>query len=331
MGLGPVEVRVPRVAQVPGELAPQGYHSGVVQRYQRASQTTQRLFARLYLEGLATGDFEPVFRELVGETTALSANTVVRLKEHWGQEYRDWQRRPLGQHRYAYIWADGIYLAAGTEQEKTALLRVLGAREDGEKELIAMAPGYRESTESWAEALRDLRDRGLAPPLLAVGDGALGLWAALDQVFPNTEHQRCWNHRVLNVRSKLPKRLQAEVRGRLREMTESETQALCEERRDAYVAELRSEGQGAAAETVLRDWEDFATFYLSQRTLGAPANQQPHRVHLQRGKTADRRGQAYTLPGECPLPGVQDGGAPQRKLADVERRREPDGPGLGGM
>ena len=160
-----------------------------------------------------------------------------------------------------YIWADGIYLAAGTEQEKTALLCVLGAREDGEKELIAMAPGYRESTESWAEALRDLRDRGLAPPLLAVGDGALGLWAALDQVFPNTEHQRCWNHRVLNVRSKLPKRLQAEVRGRLREMTESETQALCEERRDAYVAELRSEGQGAAAETVLRDWEDFATFY----------------------------------------------------------------------
>ena len=122
------------------------------------------------------------------ERPRLSANTVVRLKEHWGQEYRDWQRRPLGQHRYAYIWADGIYLAAGTEQEKTALLCVLGAREDGEKELIAMAPGYRESTESWAEALRDLRDRGLAPPLLAVGDGALGLWAALDQVFPNTEH-----------------------------------------------------------------------------------------------------------------------------------------------
>ena len=109
--------------------------------------------------------------------------------------------------------------------------------------------------------MRDLRDRGLAPPLLAVGDGALGLWAALDQVFPATEHQRCWNHRVLNVRSKLPKRLQAEVRGRLREMTESETQALCEERREAYVAGLRSKGQGAAAETVLRDWEDFVTFY----------------------------------------------------------------------
>ena len=200
VGLGPVAVRVPRVAQVPREVAPQGYHSGVVQRYQRASQTTQRLFARLYLEGLATGDFEPVFRELVGETTALSANTVVRLKEHWGGEYEAWRQRPLGEHRYAYIWADGVYLSAGAEQEKTALLCVLGAREDGEKELLAMAPGYRESTESWAG---DAGPRGLAPPLLAVGDGALGLWAALDQVFPATEHQRL--DRALNV--SLPKRL----------------------------------------------------------------------------------------------------------------------------
>ena len=122
VGLGPVAVRVPRVAQVPREVAPQGYHSGVVQRYQRASQTTQRLFARLYLEGLATGDFEPVFRELVGETTALSANTVVRLKEHWGGEYEAWCQRPLGEHRYAYIWADGVYLSAGAEQEEDGAL-----------------------------------------------------------------------------------------------------------------------------------------------------------------------------------------------------------------
>ena len=202
-----------------------------------------------------------MFRELVGETTALSANAVVRLKDHWGQEYQDWRERPLGTPRYAYIWADGVYLAAGTEKEKTALLCILGAREDGEKELLAMESGYRESTESWAEVLRDLRDRGLAPPLLAVGDGALGLWAALRQVFPTTEHQRCWNHRVLNVQSKLPQRLQAEARRRLREMAEAETQALGEERRDDYVAELRSLGQGAAVETVQRDWEDFVTFY----------------------------------------------------------------------
>ena len=113
VSLGPVAVRVPRVAQVPQEVAPQGFHSQVVRRYQRASQAIQQLFARLYLEGLATGDFEPVFRELVGETTALSANTVVRLKDHWGQEYQEWRQRPLGEHRYAYIWADGIYLAGG--------------------------------------------------------------------------------------------------------------------------------------------------------------------------------------------------------------------------
>jgi transposase-like protein len=201
-----------------------------------------------------------VFRELVGETTALAANAVVRLKDHWGEEYQNWRERPLGTQRYAYIWADGVYpsagsgqaLAAGSEKDKTALLCILGAGEDGEKELLAMESGYWESTESWAEVLRDLRDRGLAPPLLAVGDGALGLWLALSQVFPTTEHQRCWNHRVLNVQSKLPQRLQAGARQRLREIAEAETQALGEERRDGYVAELRSLGQRAAAEIRLR-------------------------------------------------------------------------------
>jgi len=261
VGLGPVEVRVPRVAQVPAEVAPRGFQSQVVRRYQRASQTTQRLFARLYLEGLATGDFEPVFRELVGETTALSANVVVRLKERWGEEYEAWRRRPLWEHQYAYIWGDGIYLGAGMEKEKTALLCILGAREDGEKELVAMEPGYRESTESWAGVLRDLRSRGLQAPLLAAGDGVLGLWAALDQVFPTTEHQRCWNHRVLNVQAKLPKRLQPEARHRLHEMAYAETQAACEELRDHYVADLRTADQHSAAETVLRDWEEFVTFY----------------------------------------------------------------------
>lgn len=261
VGLAPVEVRVPRVAQVPGDIASQGFQSQIVQRYQRASRTTQRLFARLYLEGLATGDFEPVFRELVGKTTALSANAVVRLKEQWAEEYETWRHRPLWDHRHAYVWADGIYLGVGLEKEKTALLCILGAREDGEKELIAMEPGYRESTESWASVLRDLRGRGMDAPLLAMGDGALGLWAALDEVFPTTQHQRCWNHRILNVQGKLPKRLQAEARSRIREMAYAETREACEELRNRYVAELRAIDQRSAAETVLRDWEDFVTFY----------------------------------------------------------------------
>jgi transposase-like protein len=164
-------------------------------------------------------------------------------------------------HRYAYIWADGIYLGAGLEKEKTALLCVLGAREDGEKELLAMEPGYRESTESWASELRDLRDRGMQAPLLAVGDGALGLWAALDEVFPTTGHQRCWNHRVLNVQAKLPKRLQPEARKRLREMAYAETRGECDELRDRYAMELRATDQRSAADTLLRDWDNFISFY----------------------------------------------------------------------
>jgi len=261
VGLGPVKVRVPRVAKVPPHVAPQGFQSQIVKRYQRASETTKRLFARLYLEGLATGDFEPVFRELVGETTALSPNAIVRLKESWEQEYAAWRKRPLWEHRYAYVWADGVYLDAGTEAEKTALLCVVGARDDGEKELLAMEPGYRESKESWEETLRDLRNRGLEAPMAAMGDGALGLWAALDEAYPTTEHQRCWNHRITNVQAKLPKRLQKEARCRLREMVEAPTQKECEELRDRYAAGLLATDQRAAAETVLRDWEDFITFY----------------------------------------------------------------------
>ena len=261
VGLGPVKVRVPRVAKVPFYVAAQGFQSQIVRRYQRASETTKRLFARLYLEGLATGDFEPVFRELVGETTALSPNAIVRLKEHWEQEYEAWRKRPLWEHRYAYTWNDGVYLDAGTEVEKMAILCVVGARDDGEKELLAMEPGYRESKESWAETLRDLRNRGLEAPMVAAGDGALGLWAALDEIYPTTEHQRCWNHRITNVQTKLPKRLQKEARCRLREMAEAPTQKECEELRDRYAAELMAVDQRAAAETVLRDWEDFVTFY----------------------------------------------------------------------
>jgi len=260
VGVSAVEVRVPRVAQVPTEVAPDGFHSQVVHRYERASASTQALFARLYLEGLATGDFEPVFRELVGETTALSPTTIVRLKGRWADEYATWKRRPLA-HQYAYIWADGVYLGVGAEAEKSALLCIVGVREDGTKELLALELGYRESTASWQDVLRSLRDRGLAAPLLAVGDGGLGLWAALDEVFPQTEHQRCWNHRVLNLQDKLPRRLQPEARRQLHAMWTADTRAECERLRDAYVAELRTAGQAPAAETLLRDWEDFAVFY----------------------------------------------------------------------
>lgn len=261
VGLGPVTVRVPRVAQVPQEVAPEGYQSRLVHRYERVGKETQQLFARLYVDGLSTGDFEPVFRQLVGETAALSPNAIVRLKEAWKAEYTAWRHRPLSEVSYVYLWADGIYLGVGAESEKTAALCVLGARADGVKEMLAIERGYRESTESWAEVLRGLRDRGLAPPKVAIGDGALGLWAALDAVFPTTAHQRCWNHRVLNVQAKVPKRQLREVRVRLKAMMEAPTRGACERLRDQYAKELLAQDQRPAAETLGRDWEEFVTFY----------------------------------------------------------------------
>ena len=148
VGVSSVEVKVPRVSDVPEEVSSDGYSSGIVRRYERSSRQTQELFRKLYMEGLSTGDFEPVFRELVGETTALSANAIVRLKSRWEDEYRTWRDSRLDECRYVYIWADGVYLGAGGDREKTALLCVVGAREDGTKELVGMELGYRESTES---------------------------------------------------------------------------------------------------------------------------------------------------------------------------------------
>jgi transposase-like protein len=214
--MGAVSVRVPRVRDVPKEVAPNGFQSEIVKRYQRVSRTTQRLLARLYLEGLATGDFEPVFRALLGDTAPLSPSSVTRLKTDWGKEFEAWRTRRLDATRYLYVWADGVYLKAGGEDELSALLWVVGLRADGQKELLALALGYRESTESWASVLRDLRDRGMTRPLVLIGDGALGIWGARRAVWPQAREQRCWNHRVLNVLDRLPKRLWPKVRKDLR-------------------------------------------------------------------------------------------------------------------
>ncbi len=176
IGTWAVEVRPPRVADTPGHIPP--FRSSILPRGRSLTHPTQRLFARLYLEGLSSGDFEPAFRELLGHRAPLSSSTILRLKEDWRAEHTVWRTRPITE-RYVYIWSDGIYLGVGTEVEHSCLLVVIGARADGRKELLAMELGYRESTNSWADVLRDLRDRGLEAPMLAVGDGALGLWAAL--------------------------------------------------------------------------------------------------------------------------------------------------------
>jgi putative transposase len=260
-GVGAIPIRQPRVSDVPTEIAPDGFHSQIVPRYQRLTTSAQQLLTRLYLEGISTGDFEPVFRSLLGETAPLSPSSIVRLKAEWQSEFTVWQRRRLDQERYLYCWVDGIYLAAGQEDEKTALLCVLGLRADGQKELLALGLGYRESAESWASVLRDLRERGMRRPLLVIGDGALGIWAALTAVWPECRRQRCWNHRVLNVLDQLPKRLWPEVRKDLRKAAAAPSRAEATRQLEAIAQDLRDAGQKATAETVLRDLADFLTFY----------------------------------------------------------------------
>jgi len=258
-GMGAVAIRQPRSSDVPAGAEP--FRSEIVGRYERRSETQARLLARLYLEGLASADFEPVFRELVGSTAALSPSSILRLKQEWADEYQLWRCRPLSE-RYVYLFADGLYLKAGLEAEKTAVLIVIGVTADGRKDLLAMEEGYRESTASWAGVLRGLRDRGLQEaPLLAVGDGALGLWGGLDQVFPHTRHQRCWNHRRLNVLDKLPRRLHAETSKQLHALYTAPTRAECTQLRAALGQQLRLQGQADAAACLERDWEDFVAFY----------------------------------------------------------------------
>ncbi len=171
-----------------------GFESKVLPKRKRLSLETQKLFVRLYLEGLSTGDFEPVFRQLLGETAPLSPSTMIRLKGEWQAEYEAWRTRPLEHERFVYLWADAIYLGAGLERENSCLLTLIGARADGTKELIALEIGYRESKTSWADVLRHLRDRGLRAPRVMIGDGNLGIWGAAEEVWPETQRQRCWNH-----------------------------------------------------------------------------------------------------------------------------------------
>lgn len=259
IGTWAVPVKVPRVSDTPADMP--AFESAILPKRTRLSMETQKLFARLYLEGLSTGDFEPVFRQLLGETAPLSTNTIVRLKAEWEAEYEAWRNRPLDNDRFIYVWADGIYIGAGLEKENSCLLTLLGARSDGSKELIAMELGYRESIASWSDVLRSLRDRGLRAPLVLIGDGNLGIWGAQSEVWPQTRRQRCLNHRALRVLDKLPKHMEPEVTARMSELYHAPTKASCENKRDELMAWLRSERQEPAAETVLRDWDDFTTFY----------------------------------------------------------------------
>lgn len=254
VGCGTLEVHAPRVRDTEEPL-----RSRVLPRYQRASDAIRAVLPELYLQGLATGDFEPALRTLLGDAAPLSPTSIVRLKEQWQTEYETWQHRPLDS-RYAYCWADGLYLKAGPADEKTAVLIIIGVTEDGQKELLAMVEGYRESRESWRDLLRDLRRRGLKDVRLFIGDGGLGLWGAIADVYPDARHQLCWCHKMLNVLDKLPQRLQPEAKTLVRDIYTAPTRERARDRIAHFAQRFEREYPRAVASLVDHQ-QELLTYY----------------------------------------------------------------------
>jgi transposase-like protein len=242
VGSGAITVGAPRVNDqrvVHGER--QKFTSQILPPYLRKSKAVAELLPALYLRGLSTGDFQEGLAALLGENAVgFSASVVTRLVSAWQDEYRAWKTRSLADRDYVYVWADGVHFNVRMEDERLAALVLIGARPDGTKEVIALEDGYRESTESWLSLLRDLKARGMRAPVLAVGDGALGFWAALREVFPQTREERCWVHKIANVLDKLPKSLQAKAKAALHEMMNAPTKAECEKLVKAFVADYQA-------------------------------------------------------------------------------------------
>ena len=210
-GIGPVTVKIPKVRSRSG--APVTFHSALVPPYIRKTRSLEAAIPWLYLKGVSSGEMGEALKILVGpEAQGLSASTVSRLKQVWAQEYRDWRSSRVDQDRWVYLWADGIYSGLRAEQAKLCALVIMGVNERGEKHFLAIEDGVRESTQSWREVLMKLKSRGMNTPELAVGDGAMGFWAALEEIYPDTRQQRCWMHKTGNVLNCLPKSMQPKAK-----------------------------------------------------------------------------------------------------------------------
>lgn len=256
LGCGTVTIYRPRVRGLE-----QRFESRVLPMFARRTAEVNKLIPQLYLHGLALGDFDLALRGLLGEAAPISASTVARLKDSWQAEWEEWKNRPLDGLEVVYVWVDGVYIKAGLEKEKAALLVIVGGLVDGRKVILAVEPGYRESTDSWSGVLRDLKARGMNCPRLVTGDGNLGIWGALANVYPEASEQRCWNHKVVNVMDKLPKKVQPQAKQRLQDIAYAESKLEAEEKRDDFLAWCRKEGYRAAGDTLVRDWDRMVTFY----------------------------------------------------------------------
>ena len=253
---GTLTVRRPRVRGLT-----ERFESRLLPAFKRRTEEVGRLLPELYLHGLALGDFDLALRGLLGDGAPLSAAAIARLKAGWQAEYELWRTRAVADLEVVYLWVDGIYVKAGLEKDKAAMLVVLAGLRDGRKVILAVESGYRESTESWAALLRDLKRRGLRAPKLVIGDGHLGIWGALTAIFPEAAEQRCWNHRIMNVLDKLPRTRQAEARSLLTKIPYAATREEAERQKQVFQAWCAKRGLAEVGRRLDRDWERMVTFY----------------------------------------------------------------------
>lgn len=261
-GVGPLEVTAPRVHDKRPPESREKFVSKLLPPYLRKAKTIEELIPWLYLKGISTGDMGEALQALVGEHAGgLSAATVGRLKDLWQQEFATWKNRSLEGKRYVYLWADGVHFNLRLEEDRLCVLVLMGAAEDGTKELIAVADGYRESEQSWKALLLDVKSRGLTiDPKVATGDGALGFWAALRKVYGKTREQRCWVHKTANVLDKLPKRLQAEAKDKLHQIWMASTRKAANQAFDLFLSTYQAKYPGAAG-CLGKDRGVLLTFY----------------------------------------------------------------------
>ncbi len=263
-GIGPVAVRCPRVRdRGTGKVGTRiRFASSILPPYLRRAKSIEELLPWLYLKGISTGGFGEALAALLGpEAPELSASTIARLKEVWQGELEHWRRRDLSARRYVYFWADGIYFSPRLDHDKQCILVIIGADELGRKELLAIADGYRESAQSWREVLLDLKRRGLkVAPELATGDGALGFWKALREVYGTAREQRCWVHKNANVLNKLPKSVQPRAKQHLQDIWMAETKREAEKAFDFFLEAYGAKYDKAAA-CLAKDRDVLITFY----------------------------------------------------------------------
>lgn len=262
-GVGPLQVTQPRVddRRVDENGVRFRFTSKILPPYLRKTGTIEELIPWLYLKGIGTNDMSDALIHLGFDGSGLSASSVVRMKELWTDEYCNWSKRDLTGKRYVYIWADGVYFNCRLSDEKPCVLVVIGATEDGRKELIAIVDGERESEQSWTEVLLSLKARGLTEaPRLAIGDGALGFWQAIGKIFPSTRHQRCWVHKTANILNKLPKSQQPKAKEMLHDIWLAGTREEAFKAFDAFI-QVHQAKWPKAVECLLKDKDELLVFY----------------------------------------------------------------------